>query len=495
MSGVGPHVHVAGRAVDDDGVARIGEAGGVGDLADRRDAERARHDRDVRGRAAFLQHQAAQPLAVVVEQRRRAHGAGDQDGVLRQLFARRRVVLADQLAHQAVGEVVEVVQALAQIGVGRAQHARAGVGLHALDRGLGGEAGHHRLVQPVRPAAVVGEHAVGFEHVAVLAAVGDVAAFEQHVEVGAQGLDRGFEALQFLRHVVGDEIGDDDARLVQHHMAERDAVVERRAGEVQRAARGGARRRAARARRARRRRSSRRAPSRWSAAPRLPPRNRCAARGSAPPARRAYCRRAAPARRGRSGRFLRRFPAGRRRPGASCASDRLIGLASLATRPTRPSSARSTVWWTASRLRPFGGVELERAVDAQHVDGADLRHHVGGDQHHDLVEAFLRADRLRHHLAKPAQQHARTAERATHGVIPRATMPARSAPVELQRDSSRRIRPGPARNDHPTSRISNAACKPQARDNGMTVADIVRRSVTPLCPSPPGLRSVASGAR
>ena len=67
-------------------------------------------------------------------------------------------------------------------------------------------------------------------------------------------------------------------------------------------------------------------------------------------------------------------------------------------------------------VQAFGGVELERAVDAQHVDGADLRHHVGGDQHHDLVQALLRADRLRHHFAKPAQQHARTAERATHDV-------------------------------------------------------------------------------
>ncbi len=64
-------------------------------------------------------------------------------------------------------------------------------------------------------------------------------------------------------------------------------------------------------------------------------------------------------------------------------------------------------------LEAFGGVQLERAVDPQHVDGADLRHHVGGNQHDDLVEAFLRADRFRHHLAEPAQQHARTAERAS----------------------------------------------------------------------------------
>ena len=141
MSARRPHMHVAGRAVDDDGVARLDQAGGVGDLADRRNAERARHDRDVRGRPAFLQHQAAQPLAVVVEQRRRTHRARDQDGVFRQLLARRRVILAHQHAHQPVGEIVEVVQAVAQIGIGGAQHAGAGVGLHALDAGLGGEAG------------------------------------------------------------------------------------------------------------------------------------------------------------------------------------------------------------------------------------------------------------------------------------------------------------------------------------------------------------------
>ena len=118
------------------GIAGFDQAGGIRDLADRRDAERARHDRDMRGRPAFLQHQAAQPLAVIVEQRRRPHHARDQDGVVRQLLARRRVVAAHQLPHQAVGEIVEIVQPLAQIGVGLPQHARAGVGLHALDARL-----------------------------------------------------------------------------------------------------------------------------------------------------------------------------------------------------------------------------------------------------------------------------------------------------------------------------------------------------------------------
>ena len=108
-----PQMHVAGRAVDDDGIAGIDQPGDVVDLADRGDAERARHDGDMRGRAAFLQDQAAQLPAVVVEQRRRAHRAGDQDGVVGQLLARRRVVLAHELAHQPVAEIVEVVQPLA----------------------------------------------------------------------------------------------------------------------------------------------------------------------------------------------------------------------------------------------------------------------------------------------------------------------------------------------------------------------------------------------
>ena len=104
-----------------------------------------------------------------------------------------------ELAHQPVGQVVEIVQPLAQIGIGLAQHAGARVGLHALDRRLGGQAGRHRLAQAVQPAAVIGEHAIGLEHLAVLAAVGDVAALEHHVDVGAQVADRGVEPLELLR--------------------------------------------------------------------------------------------------------------------------------------------------------------------------------------------------------------------------------------------------------------------------------------------------------
>ena len=104
-------------------------------------------------------------------------------------------------------------------------------------------------------------------------------------------------------------------------------------------------------------------------------------------------------------------------------------------------------------VEALGGVELERGVDAQHIDRADLRHHVGGDQHHDLVEAFLRADRLRHDFAEPAQQHARTAERATHGVRSLGLCcdrsAARVAPAVIEEEFARAA----ARGDHPQGYI------------------------------------------
>ena len=112
-------------------------------------------------------------------------------------------------------------------------------------------------------------------------------------------------------------------------------------------------------------------------------------------------------------------------------------------------------------LEAFGGVEFERAVDAQHVARADFRHHVGGDQHHNLVEAFLRADRFRHDLAEPAQQHARTAEGASHGESPWGRISKAGltrCPAQLL--VLRKVRTEPA---HATAlkAIANAAGQPQ----------------------------------
>ena len=57
-------------------------------------------------------------------------------------------------------------------------------------------------------------------------------------------------------------------------------------------------------------------------------------------------------------------------------------------------------------LEALGGEQLERAVLALQVDGADLGHHEAGDLAHDLVEARLAVARLGHDLAQPAHEHA-----------------------------------------------------------------------------------------
>ena len=165
--------------------------------------------------------EAAQPLAVVVEQLGRPHGARHEDRVGRQL---RRLVGAGYTpgedAQQAVREIVEVALALAPVGIVLAQHARARAVLHALDRGLGGQAALDRLAQPPLPALVVGEHAVGFEHVAVLAGA----------RRGARGrtsrrAKRCSVAIAVSRRTSSSagssaiSVRDDDARLVQHDVA------------------------------------------------------------------------------------------------------------------------------------------------------------------------------------------------------------------------------------------------------------------------------------
>ena len=75
-------------------------------------------------------------------------------------------------------------------------------------------------------------------------------------------------------------------------------------------------------------------------------------------------------------------------------------------------------------VEAFGGVEFQRVVDAQHIGRADLGHHVGRDQHHDLVQAFLGGDLLRHGFAEPSQQDAGASRRAPHVPIPPPAKPA-----------------------------------------------------------------------
>src|SRR3954451_15393381 len=62
-----------------------------------------------------------------------------------------------------------------------------------------------------------------------------------------------------------------------------------------------------------------------------------------------------------------------------------------------------------TRVQTFRGEQLVYITGAAQIDRTDLRHHIGGDQHHQLVETRLRARWLRHDLTQAAKQKSRTA--------------------------------------------------------------------------------------
>ena len=157
----GTHHHLRIVAVDDDRVARFDPRQHVGRAADDRNVERACHDRHVTERRAFLEDEAAQTRAVVVEQLGRSHVARDDDHVvgLRARVGRRA---SGETQQQPVGQVLQIGEALADVGIGRLAHARPHVVEGALHARLGGEARVDRLAHAIAPAAIVDEHAEGF---------------------------------------------------------------------------------------------------------------------------------------------------------------------------------------------------------------------------------------------------------------------------------------------------------------------------------------------
>ena len=265
-------------------------------------------------RPAFLQHEAAQARAVVVKEGRRAHGACHQDGVVGQRSLGRHHVAADELVQQAVGEIVEIVQAVPQIRVGLAQHPGAVVRLHPLDSSFRGEAGADSLAHAPEPALIVGEHPESLEDLPVLAVMGDVAALDQLVDGGADLADRLLEALEFGLEILGDQVFEHDPGFVQHHVTKANAFRQDRPACT--GADGGTRCRSrpAPAPAIRLRPAFRPAPWRWSGGLRVLRPHRPGRCGSAPPARPGYCRRAEAGRPGTRGRFLRRSRACTRRP-------------------------------------------------------------------------------------------------------------------------------------------------------------------------------------
>ena len=393
----------------------IGEAHDSRDLADGRDAEGARHDRHMARGPPFLEHQAAQARAVIIEKRGGAHIARHDDRVLGQLAGARRLAAIDEGGEHAVREIVDVVEALAQIGIGLAHHPRARIGLHALDAGFRRQAGIDGLADAPLPTLVIRQHAHGLEHVAMLAVMAHVAALDEIVDRAADIRDGHLEPRELCLRVVGDEVPDDDARIMQDDMAETHALGEARPRKTHRAPRrrGGA---GGRGRlqvgrgdglgehhRGRLQRldlvlavEAARAVLHHEHAEHIAePQDRHAEEGLVDLLAR-----------------LRLVGEG----GMASGVGEVDGLGLLDHEADEAFARLHGRHMHRFARQSLGGVELEHAVVARHIDRADLGHDVGRDQAHDPVETGLRADGLGHRFAQPPQQQTRSAESWPHGL-------------------------------------------------------------------------------
>ena len=245
---------------------------------------------------------------------------------------------------------------------------------------------------------------------------GHVAARQHVVDRQPQEAQRILEPREFLVAVLVEQVGDDDARLVQHHVAEPDAVVEWQSAEADR-------------------------PPQVEFEPR-PGQPLQVARGDhlGDHHRRGFQRLDLVVAIVPHGAVLHHEHA-QRAPGSQdrnteegvvdfLAGLRKIGEGGMLLRVGQIQGActcrdRTDETLAEPQLRQVHGagveafrrVQLEHRVGPQHIERAHFRDHVLRDLAHDPVEPLLGLQRLGHQLAQTLQEHARAGCHGSHRVI------------------------------------------------------------------------------
>ena len=338
-----------------------------------------------------------------------------------------RPVPAHEIAQEPVGEVVEIVQPLAQIGIGDAFHARAHHGLHLLHRDLRGEAALDRLVEPAHPALVAREHPVGLEDVAMLGGGAEAVRGHHAVDILAHGRDGLGEAGALGLGVLGDGVEDDEARLVQVHHALGEPLAGGGALDHERAlAPAGAALDPVRAEKGAG--LGHLGDDHGDHFERLDLVVGVAARRAVLHDEDAH--HLAEALDGHADEGAVDLLAGLRQVAEAGGGLGVVGreggggLGDAADEALADAQARAV---HRVRIEALGGAELECALVALQVDGADLGDHVGGDEADHLVEPLLTVALACHHAPERAQEGSRSALLG-HGVTPPSPAPPASAP-------------------------------------------------------------------
>ena len=237
----------------------------------------------------------------------------------------------------------------------------------------------------------------------MLARADAAAARHQRVDLGAQRVDRCFEPARLAFHVVGHDLLDDHARLVEHDIAKPHPVGKGGASQGKRAVQGdvAARpdQRSQLARRDHLRQEHRRRKENLDlffrvGAARAVLDDEHAERVAATQDRdpeKGVVDFLARFRAERKGRVVLRVVEGERfRP--------------LRDQSDEPFAAPHRGLVDGLVVQALRRTQFQHAVGAQNIDRADLGDHVRGDVDDDAVQARLRVDRRRHDLAEPAQQ-------------------------------------------------------------------------------------------
>ena len=397
-------MHCAFLGIDDDIVALLDPRRQVLDAANRRDAERSRHDGGVRRGRRLFHQQTAQAGLGIFQQLRRSKAAGNEDAAV--ALDLRLALFPAEHAQEPVVEVFEVVQPFAQVGIARIHQPRAVLAPGPVDRGLRRQAGPDALMQLLGPGRVLRQQPVGFHHVARITAQGR--AVDQHhpVDRGAQADQAFIQPLGLGGHVGRKELRCRHDRIVQHGPAKAEAFAEDAALEIA-AARSA---HLALWRLLRRRgRLERMDDFRQHHRDGLQRVDFLFAVGALRPVlddQHAGHPAGAQDRHPEEGveRVLPRLrPVGEGRMARGVLDGNRLGRARH--EPDEALMRGKACLVDGFRLQAFGGDQQQRAVGLAHINGADIRHHRRRDQPHDMVEPGACVAILRHHLAKVVHEH------------------------------------------------------------------------------------------
>jgi hypothetical protein len=127
--------------------------------------------------------------------------------------------LARHDPEQTVRQIVEIVHPVLQQRIVDLSHPHLHALANALDRRLGGQAGIDRLVDPPRPAFVIGEHLVGLEHLGMLADGTELGMAHHRVDLLAHLGEGRIDPVPLRLDILGDGMLDQYPRLMEDGMA------------------------------------------------------------------------------------------------------------------------------------------------------------------------------------------------------------------------------------------------------------------------------------